>query len=95
MISVKASRGDTHLGGQDIDQLLVKHCMNDFKAKTGIDLETNKRAKARIRNWCQRAKHYLSDNNSTLIEVEQLSDEQDYSLNMTRAEFDRICDPVF
>ena len=41
VIEVMATRGDTHLGGQDIDELLIKHCMADFKTKYSIDLSNN------------------------------------------------------
>ena len=48
VIEVMATRGDTHLGGQDIDELLVKHCIADFKTKTNVDVTNNARAKARL-----------------------------------------------
>ena len=48
VIEVMATRGDTHLGGQDIDELIVKHCLADFKTRYNIDLSNNSRAKARL-----------------------------------------------
>jgi molecular chaperone DnaK (HSP70) len=60
IIEVLATRGDTHLGGQDIDEVLYKMCMEDFKTRFGIDLKKNSRAKARLRLQCTRAKHSLS-----------------------------------
>lgn len=57
VIEVIATRGDTHLGGQDIDEVLIKHCMADFKSRFSVSLEGNKRAKARLKNQCMRAKH--------------------------------------
>ena len=56
-IEVLATRGDTHLGGQDIDDILVKHCMKDFQTKHNIDLKNNKRAISRLLNQVRRAKH--------------------------------------
>ena len=50
IIEVISTRGDTHLGGQDIDEILVRHCMNDFKERHNIDLTNNLRAQARLRN---------------------------------------------
>ena len=50
IIEVISTRGDTHLGGQDIDEILVRHCMNDFKKRHNIDLTNNLRAQARLRN---------------------------------------------
>lgn len=60
VIEVLATRGDTHLGGQDIDWILVKHCMDDFKTKFSVNLESNARAKTRLKKQCLRAKHQLS-----------------------------------
>ena len=88
VIEVIATRGDTHLGGQDIDELIVKHCLQDFKTRFNIDLTTNARAKARLQNQVNHAKHQLSATMSTVIDVESLSGDNDYSLNMTRLEFE-------
>ena len=54
--TVLATQGDPHLGGQDIDNILVQHCMDEFKSKTGIDIANNKRALSRLRNNCEKAK---------------------------------------
>ena len=90
-----ATRGDTHLGGQDIDELLMQHCMQDFKTRFNIDLANNKRAKARLRNQCNRAKHQLSATLSTVIEAESLAEDNDYTFNISRAQFDQLCEPIF
>ena len=95
VIEVIATRGDTHLGGQDIDELIVKHCLQDFKTKYNIDLTNNARAKARLQNQVNHAKHQLSATMSTVIDVESLSGDNDYSLNMTRLEFEQLCAPIF
>ena len=55
-----ATCGDTHLGGQDIDNLLVQHCIKQFKTETGIDIKGNKRALSRLRINCEKAKFSLS-----------------------------------
>lgn len=60
VIEVLATRGDTHLGGQDIDEVLYKMCIEDFKTRFGTDLKTNSRAVARLRLQCTRAKCLLS-----------------------------------
>ena len=85
VIEVLATRGDTHLGGQDIDELLVQHCMEDFKSQFGIDLTNNNRAKARLKNQANRAKHQLSASLNTVIDAESLAQDNDYSLNLSRA----------
>lgn len=70
IIEVIASAGNTHLGGQDLDELLVKHCMTKFKNDIGVNLKNNNRAIARLRNHCRTAKHTLSSETHTLIEID-------------------------
>jgi heat shock 70kDa protein 1/2/6/8 len=48
VFEVKATNGDTHLGGEDFDNRLVSFCMNDFKRKSGIDIANNPRAMRRL-----------------------------------------------
>ena len=60
IIEVLATRGDTNLGGTDIDSVLVNYCIEDFKSKHGIDLTNDNRATARLRKACEIAKHDLS-----------------------------------
>ena len=75
--------------------MIVKHCLQDFKTRFNIDLTTNARAKARLQNQVNHAKHQLSATMSTVIDVESLSGDNDYSLNMTRLEFEQLCAPIF
>ena len=58
--TVMATCGDSHLGGSDIDNILVRYCMQEFKKNTGIDIANNKRALSRLRNNCEKAKLQLS-----------------------------------
>ncbi len=64
---VKATAGDTHLGGEDFDNKLVEYCVNDFKKKKGIDIRTNPRAMRRLRTQCEKAKRILSSSAQTAI----------------------------
>lgn len=95
VIEVMATRGDTHLGGQDMDEILIKHCMDDFKNRFGIDLSNNNRARARLRNQSRQAKEQLSTMMSTMIEAESLAEDNDYSLNLSRAQFEQLMEPIF
>ena len=95
VIEVISSRGDTHCGGQDIDQLLLKLCMDDFKTKTGVDLKNNKRAIARLRNQCRAAKHSLSSQLCALIEADSITPDHDFSMDISRAEFENLCESTF
>lgn len=66
---VKATAGDTHLGGEDFDQRMMDYCIGQFKKKHGIDLSGDKRAIARIRRQCEVAKRTLSTQKTAQIEV--------------------------
>ncbi len=95
VFEVKATAGDTHLGGEDFDNLLVEHCIQEFKRKTRLDVSTNPRAVRRLRTACERAKRSLSTATQSAIEVDSLMDGQDFAITMTRAKFEQLCDSVF
>jgi heat shock protein 1/8 len=95
VFEVKATAGDTHLGGADFDTLLVEHCMQEFKKKTKLDLSTNARALRRLRTAVEKAKHTLSSATQANVEIDSLHEGQDFSTTITRAKFEALCDPVF
>jgi L1 cell adhesion molecule like protein len=59
LFEVKSTRGDTHLGGEDFDDRLIKFCIEEFKNETGIDLMKNEKAKRRLKIACEKAKKNL------------------------------------
>ena len=67
VFEVKATAGDTHLGGEDFDNKLVEHCAADFLKKKGIDIRSNARAMRRLRTQCEKAKRILSSSAQTSI----------------------------
>lgn len=69
IFAVKATAGDTHLGGEDFDQRLMDHCIDAFKKKHGVDLKNDNKAIARLRRQCESAKRTLSTQKSAQIEV--------------------------
>ena len=69
VFEVKATAGDTHLGGEDFDQRMMDHCIAMFKKKEGIDIKGNKKALTRLRRQCEAAKRTLSTQNTASIEV--------------------------
>jgi molecular chaperone DnaK (HSP70) len=69
VFEVKATAGDTHLGGEDFDQRLMDYCINQFKKKHGTSLVGDMKAIARLRRQCEIAKRTLSTQTSTQIEV--------------------------
>lgn len=89
-IKVKASNGDTHLGGEDFDCRLVEFCVEDFKKKHNRDVQNNNRAMRRLRSACERAKRELSSAIHTKIVVDALVDGIDYSVTMTRPRFNDL-----
>jgi len=60
IFEVRATSGDTHLGGEDFDNRLVDYCVSDIKKKMGTDISSNARALRRLRTQCEKAKRILS-----------------------------------
>jgi L1 cell adhesion molecule like protein len=95
VFEVKATAGDTHLGGSDFDSCLVEFAVSEFKKKTKLDVMTNPRALRRLRTACEKAKHTLSSATQASVEIDSLLENQDFSLMITRAKFEQLCEPVF
>ena len=89
--TVLATCGDSHLGGQDIDNIMVKFCMDEFKKKTGVDISNNTRALSRLRNNCEKLKLQLSQALSATLECEELAMGEDFVLEVNRAKFEDLC----
>ena len=90
VFEVRATSGDTHLGGEDFDQRLMEYCMSVFKRQSGIDVSSDKRAVQRLRKQCELAKRTLSTQNSATIDCEALSNGQDFSTTISRAKFEEL-----
>ena len=95
VFEVKATSGDTHLGGEDFDNLLVQHCMNEFKRKTGVSIEGNARAMRRLRSQCEKAKRILSSAGQATVEVDGLAEGEDFVCTISRPKFEELCLPLF
>merc|ERR1711998_757274 len=95
VFEVMATAGDTHLGGEDFDNILVEFCVNDFKRKNKLDIKTNARAMRRLRTQCETAKRTLSAAVRATIEVDSLMDGIDYNTTITRARFEQLCSQEF
>jgi len=91
IFEVKAISGDSHFGGEDLDNRIVEFCMQDFKRKhQGKDLAGNPRALRRLRTHCERAKCTLSKAARATIEIDSLHDGIDYSCVLSRARFEQL-----
>ncbi|POR32297.1 Heat shock 70 kDa protein [Tolypocladium paradoxum] len=95
IFEVKSTAGDTHLGGEDFDNRLVNHFVNEFKRKHKKDLSTNSRALRRLRTACERAKRTLSSSAQTSIEIDSLFEGIDFYTSITRARFEELCQDLF
>jgi len=95
IFEVKATAGDTHLGGEDFDTLLVEYFAEEFKRKNKQDLKTNKRSLRRLRTACETAKRTLSSATVATIEIDSLFEGIDFSTTITRAKFENLCDKLF
>lgn len=95
IFEVKATAGDTHLGGEDFDHRLVNHFVAEFKRKHKKDLSTNQRALRRLRTACERAKRTLSSSAQTSIEIDSLYEGIDFYTSITRARFEELCQDLF
>ncbi|KAH7628572.1 heat shock protein 70 family [Sordaria sp. MPI-SDFR-AT-0083] len=90
VFTVKATAGDTHLGGQDFDTNLLDYCKKEFTRRTKKDLSGDARALRRLRTACERAKRTLSSGAQTTIEIDSLFDGEDFNINVTRARFEDL-----
>ena len=90
IFEVKSTAGDTHLGGEDFDNKVVDHFVEEFKRKYKKDLTSNKRALRRLRTACERAKRTLSSSTQSSIEIDSLFEGIDFYTTLTRAKFESL-----
>ena len=95
VFEVKATAGDTHLGGEDFDSRLVAHFVDEFKRKEKVDMRGNQRALRRLRTACEKAKRTLSSSTTAKIEIDALFDGKDFYSAITRARFEELCADLF
>merc|ERR1740133_548250 len=95
IFEVKATAGDTHLGGEDFDNRLVNHFTQEFKRKHKKDLTPNPRSMRRLRTACERAKRNLSSSANASIEIDSLFEGVDFYSSITRARFEDLCADLF
>jgi len=95
VFEVLATSGDTHLGGEDFDQRIMKFLMSEFKKKTGKDLSGDKRAVQKIKRESERAKIILSQSHEARIEIEALYKGEDFSYKLSRAKFEELNEDLF
>lgn len=92
---VLATHGDTKLGGEDFDNMLVHHCIDKFEDESGEDVSKIPKAVARIKAECEIAKMQLSTAEEATIELDEITVGNDLSIKVTRKEFEEIADGLF
>ncbi|KAK0751482.1 heat shock protein 70 family [Schizothecium vesticola] len=95
VFTVRATAGDTHLGGQDFDNNVMNFVMKEFSRKTKTDMSDDPRALRRLRTACERAKRTLSSGAQTTIEIDSLFDGHDLNMQITRARFEDLNSKAF
>ncbi|XP_048477673.1 heat shock protein 68 isoform X2 [Plutella xylostella] len=95
LFEVKSTAGDTHLGGEDFDNRLVNHLVQEFKRKYHKDLTGNSRALRRLRTAAERAKRTLSSSTEATIEIDALYEGIDYYSRVSRARFEELNADLF
>lgn len=95
IFEVKATAGDTHLGGEDFDSRLVRHFIEEFKRKNKKDPSDNPRALRRLRTASEKAKRTLSSTAQTSVEIDSLYEGIDFYTSITRARFEELNADLF
>ena len=95
VFEVKSTNGDTHLGGQDFDNNLVKYFLGQVEETCGEDISKNLKAMKKLRDACQTLKHNLSHSDSATIEVDELVNGEDFDSSLTREQFVEINKVLF
>ena len=95
VFEVKATTGDTHLGGEDFDEILVNYCLNFIKKKYKLDLSKDKEVIKKLKINCENAKRDLSSQQETIITIEKLNSIKNFEIKITRSDFENMCDPLF
>ena len=98
VFEVKSTSGDTQLGGTDMDENVMKYIINDFKKKTGIDLNSDDTALQRVREAAEKAKIELSTTIETEINLPFIASDnsgaKNLTMKMSRSELERLIDPI-
>jgi molecular chaperone DnaK len=98
VVEVKSTNGDTHLGGDDIDERLIEWIIEEFKRDQGIDLSSDKMALQRLKEAAEKAKIELSSTMETEINLPFVTADQSgpkhLAMKLSRAKFEQLADPI-
>ena len=98
VFEVKSTNGDTHLGGEDFDNVIVNFLCDEFKKESGVDIRTDAAAMQRVKDEAEKAKKELSSATSTDINLPFLSADADgpkhFEFTLTRAKMEELVSPL-
>jgi len=98
VVEVKSTNGDTHLGGDDIDERLIEWIIDEFKKDQGIDLSNDKMALQRLKEAAEKAKIELSSTMETEVNLPFVTADQSgpkhLAMKLTRARFEQLVEPI-
>ena len=98
VFEVKATNGDTHLGGDDFDLAIISYLADEFQKENGVDLRKDPQALQRLKEAAEKAKCELSSSMSTDINLPFITMNQDgpvhMNITLTRAQLEKLCDPL-
>ena len=95
IFEVKATAGDTHLGGSDLDNKIVDYLCSDIKKRYNKDIKQNPKALKRLNIAAEKAKKNLSSSSTAPIEIDSLFDGVDYSTTLSKAKFEQLAEEFF
>ena len=95
MFEVKSTAGNTHLGGEDFDNILLNYFINEFKRKHNKNIKNNSKSLRRLKTACEKLKRTLSTVSNANIELESLYDGINFKLSLSRAKFENMCNHFF
>lgn len=95
LFEVRATSGDTHLGGEDFDNRLIDHFAQEFERKYKKNLKESPKSIRRLHTACERAKRTLSSSTEASLEVDALFEGIDFYSKITRARFEELCSDLF
>ncbi len=98
LVEVKSTNGDTHLGGDDVDHLLMDHLMAEFKKESGIDVTKDKNAMQRLKEAAEKAKCELSSATETTVNLPYLTADaagpKHMNTRISRAKLEQLIEPL-
>ncbi len=98
VVEVKSTNGDTHLGGDDVDQVLIEWMIAEFKKENGIDLTNDKMVLQRLKDAAEKAKIELSSAQRSELNLPYLTADQSgpkhFQASLTRNQFERMIEPI-